>query len=64
MAGVAVLLRYIAEISDDEEDWNLAIYEEDDNGDADYDRDPIIDNNDLFREILETLAAAAETIPT
>jgi hypothetical protein len=25
---------------------------------------PIIDNNDLFREILETLAAAAETIPT
>jgi len=59
---VAALLRYIAEIRDDEEDWNLALYEEDDNGDADYDRALIVGG--LFKEILETLAAAAESIRT
>jgi hypothetical protein len=62
MAGVAALLRYIAEIHDDEEDWNLVLYERDDNGDADYDRDPIVDNDGLLQEILETLAEAAESI--
>jgi hypothetical protein len=64
IAGVAALLRYIAEIRDDEEDWNLALYEEDDNGDADYDGALIVDNDGLFKEILETLAAAAESIRT
>jgi len=54
MAGVAALLRYIAEIHDDEEDWNLAIYEKDDDGDADYDRVPIVDNDGLFQDVLET----------
>ncbi len=62
MAGVAALLRYIAEIRDDEEDWNLALYEKDDDGDADYDRDPIVDNEGLLQEILETLAEATESI--
>jgi hypothetical protein len=61
MAGVAALLRYIAEIRDDEEDWNLALYEEDDDGDADYDRDPIVDNEGLLQEILETLAETVES---
>jgi hypothetical protein len=64
LAGVAALLRYIAEISDDEEDWNLAIYEKDDDEDADYDRDPIVDNDGLLQEILETLAEVAESIGT
>jgi hypothetical protein len=59
LAAVAAMLRYIAEIRDDEEDWNLTLYEEDD---EDSERPPIVDNDGLFEKILETLAEAAESL--
>jgi hypothetical protein len=58
LAGVAALLRYIAEFHDDEV-WTDVIYEDDD---EDCEREPIVDNDGLFREILETLAEVAESI--
>jgi len=58
LAGVAALLRYIAEFHDDEV-WTDCVFEKDDeNGE----RPPIADNDGLFKEVLETLADAAETI--
>jgi len=58
LAGVAGLLRYIAEFHDDEI-WTECIYEEDD---EDSERPPLIDNDGLFKEILEMLAEATESI--
>ena len=58
LAGVAALLRYIAEFHDDEI-WADVIYEDDD---EDSERPPIIDNTGLFQTVLGTLADAAESI--
>jgi len=58
LAGVAALLRHIAEFHDDEV-WTDIIYEDDDEDDE---RPPVIDNNGLFKAVLETLAEAAESI--
>jgi hypothetical protein len=56
--GVAALLRYIAEFHDAEV-WTDALYGDDD---EDSEREPIVDNDGLFKEILENLAEAAESI--
>ncbi len=61
MAGVAALLRYMAEIRDDEENWDLCLYENDDE-DEDCKGEPIVDNAGLFNEILETLAESNRPI--
>jgi hypothetical protein len=58
LAEVAALLRYIAEFHDAEV-WTDCMYEEDD---EDSERPPIVDNDGLFKEILETLAEVAESI--
>jgi hypothetical protein len=58
LAGVAALLRYIAEFHKDDV-WDDIIFEKDDeNGE----RPPIVDNEGLFEEILENLADATESI--
>jgi hypothetical protein len=59
LAGVAALLRYIAEFHDDDGVWADCLFEEDD---EDSERPPIINNNGLFKKILETLAETAESI--
>jgi hypothetical protein len=62
MAGVAALLRYMAEIRDDEENWDLCLYENDDDDDDDCKGELVVDNAGLFERILETLADAVETL--
>jgi hypothetical protein len=63
MAGVAALLRYMAEVRNDEENWDCCLYENDDEDDEDCKGDLIVDNAGLFDRIMETLADAVESIP-
>jgi hypothetical protein len=58
LAGVAALLRCVAESyggDDDGDIWNGLLFEE---GDENSERAPIVDNDGLLKEILETLAEA------
>jgi hypothetical protein len=62
LAGAAALLRYIAESydgNDDEGAWNAILFAEDD---EDSEREPVVDNENLLQEILETIAEAVQSI--
>ena len=63
LAGVAALLRTVAEFYDGDEGsiWGGTIYAEDEDGDADYERKPLVDNAGILQEILETLAEVVES---
>jgi hypothetical protein len=52
----------MAEIRDDEENWDLCLYENDDDDDDDCKGELVVDNAGLFERILETLADAVETL--
>ena len=62
LAGVAALLQYIAESYDGDDDegaWTAILFAEDD---EDGEREPIVDNERLLQEILETIAEAVDSI--